>query len=217
MTICVVTRSLAPSIPAVAMAQTLAAMGHRVVVLLAPADHSRELPSEQTIESRGMEIHRLATPRWLRRVGGRRGRRLAIAQALRRLEPQVVHLTDEGDRGVAVPPGSVVIQSTSRAEPLRGADATVTPDGRFFDRSGRLMECPGVPPMPKSLAVADGLDPEVSASQWRVLTYLAGVDQLRRSRRVRLDGPHAGASSRSIPFPGRSTGRPTPMGAMGTI
>lgn len=213
MTICVVTRSLAPSIPAVAMAQTLTALGHRVVVLLAPM-HPCVAPLEQGFEPAGPVVHRLAVPNWLGKIGGHRVRRLAIARVLRRLDPQVVHLADEADRGVTVPPGAVVLQSAPGGELLREADAVVTPDGRFFDRSGLLMECPGVPPMPRPQTIADGLDPEVSVSQWRVLTYLAGVDHLRRSRRVRLDQPRSNGVSRPIRSPRRSL---RDAGALGTI
>lgn len=215
MTICVVTRSLALSIPAVAMAQALTALGHRVVVLLAPT-HPGAVPLEHEFEAGGPVVHRLAVPNWLGKIGGRRVRRLAIARVLRRLDPQVVHLADEADRGVTAPPGAVVLQSAPGGGLLREADAVVTPDGRFFDRSGLLMECPGVPPMPKPQMIADGLDPEVSGSQWRVFTYLAGVDHLRRSRRVRLDRPRSDGGARPIRSPRRSLRDAGSLGAIGT-
>jgi hypothetical protein len=216
MNICVVTRSLNPSIPALAMAQELDALGHRVVVLLAPLHPDAMPPASEGRGPGGPVVHRLEVPRWLGGMGGRRVRRLAMARVLRRLDPDVVHLADEADRGVAVPPGAVVLQSAPEGREPRRGDAVVTPDGRFFDRSGLLLECPGVPPMPKALAVTDGLDPDVSAAQWRVLTYLAGVDQLRRSRRVRLDRPHGVVALRPARSPRRSLRDAGTLGAVGT-
>ncbi|MEW4569947.1 glycosyltransferase [Tautonia sp. JC769] len=216
MNICVITRSLDPSIPALAMARELDELGHRVAVLLAPLHPDAMPPESDEREPGGPVVHRLEVPRWLGRLGGRRVRRLAMARVLRRLDPEVVHLADDGDRGVAVPSGAVVLLSAPGALGLRRGDAVVTPDGRFFDRSGVLLECPGVPPMPKAQAVTDGLDPDVSASQWRVLTYLAGVDQVRRSRRVRLDRPHGGVAPRPVRSPRRSLRDAGSLGAVGT-
>jgi hypothetical protein len=122
------------------------------------------------------------------------------------LAPQVVHIADEEDRGLSIPPGAIVLQSVAGRPTARRADAAVLPDGRFLDRLGRPIPALGVPPMPAGSLVDDGLDPDSSASHWRLLVYLASIDQLRRDRRLRPDPGHRPAPPRRI----RSTPSPSP-------
>lgn len=179
--------------PAIETAQALAGAGHEVHLLLAsgagdPAEHG------DSGSFWGLIVHRQTSPsRWLGMFGPRRARRAWLNRAIRAIDPGVVHWLDDEGRRLDLPAGLVVLRSGPVGPIPVGADAVVTPDGRFLDRTGSVLDCPDVPPESSASPVADGLDPDDSATQWRVLTYLAGVDQLRRQRRVRLDRGHGGS------------------------
>lgn len=194
MTLCLVARTLPDSCPAATMFRSLADSGHDVHVILAPT--GADEPSGAVAGGR-LIIHHLPVgrPSWrIVRGVADRSRRASIARLLYRISPQVLHVADESDRGIARPPGAIVLQGVAGRPASLPADAAVLPDGRFLDRTGRPVVAPGVPPMPAGSPVDDGLAPAASESQWRVLTYLASIDQLRRERRVRIDPGHRAVS-----------------------
>ncbi|RUL87489.1 hypothetical protein [Tautonia sociabilis] len=193
MTLCLVCRSFGPPCPSSLLAIDLAGLGTEVHVILAPDSASEGLVPEGIASGPHLPtVHRLPTPppsgRFWSRAG--RARRAAIAEAIRRLSPAVVHFAEGIDPRVAVPVGTVVLLDPRVSPPPTGADAAVLPDGRMIDRLGLPVPHPGVPPRPTGGPVDDGLDPAMSRSQWRALTYLASVDELSRTRRVRIDRPH---------------------------
>jgi hypothetical protein len=192
------------------MSLTLADLGHEVHLIFAPPrDHSKSHGlANLEIDGRLIVHHPPDLPGGWRTglitVG--RSRRAAISRELLDIAPQVVHIADEEDHGLAAPPGVIVLQSAAVCPTALRADAVVLPDGRFLDRLGRPVIAPGVPPVPAGSPVDDGLDPDSSQAHWRLLVYLASIDQLRRNRRLRLDSGHPAISRPRI----RSTRSPAP-------
>ncbi|QDV38462.1 hypothetical protein [Tautonia plasticadhaerens] len=188
MTLCLVARTIPDSCPITTVFRALADSGHEAHVILVPTGVDE--PSGVVAGGR-LILHHLPAGRsgWYR-IGTDRARRASIARLLLRLSPQVVHVSDESGRGIARPPGAIVLQSVTGRPTSLPSDAEVLPDGRFLDRTGRPIATHGVPPMPAGSPVDDGLAPDASETQWRVLTYLASIDQLRRERRVRIDPGH---------------------------
>ena len=211
-TICFVARSLRPDDLTLGLALGLADFGEQVHLVLAPTDASE--PEPEHIPTHPLLItHTLPTEarggpfRWLRRRRHERNREEAVSRLIREIAPRVVHVEDEADCRLAIAAGMLRVQGVSEVPSPRrslvaaSADAFVLPDGRFLDRNRRPMEFPGVPPLPSAGLVDDGLDPVASAAHWRVLCFLAGIDALRRERRVRFDSPHQGVPAARVSSP----------------